>query len=334
MRICIFGAGSVGGYRAARLARAGREVAVVARGPHLQAIRAKGLTLETPLETFTVHPPASDRAVDLGPQDLVIVTAKTPALPTVARSLAPLLGPDTVVAFAVNGVFWFYGHRFAPQGRPLDTSRLDPDGVLHRLIGPERALGIVIYSPNEVLEPGFVQNTRRDDNRFVVGEPATAEAPSARVRAIARALDGCGFISEAAADIRLEMWKKLSRNVSGSPLCALLGTDIKTAFADPEVRELSARLLLEALAVAASHGFADLGIDPTSQLASRTAALPHKPSLLQDLERGRPMEVDSMLGIVRDFARQAEIATPTLDTVLTLLVARARAAGCYPPLAA
>ena len=332
MRICIYGAGAIGGYLAARLARAGREVSLIARGDHLEAVRSRGLTLVTPAERFTVHPRAAERAEGLGQQDLVIVTAKTPALPGIARGLHPLLGPDTPVAFAVNGVFWFYGDGFTPGGRTLDTSRLDPESLLHRLVGPERSLGMVIYSPNEVVEPGIVRNGREHDNRFVLGEALPPDATAGgqdRAAALAMALDGCGFGIEGTADIRREMWMKLVRNISGSPLCALTGADIRTAFADPAIRRTAAALLSEALAVAAAHGFGELGIDPESQLQQR-GHLAHKPSMLQDLERGRPLEIDTMLAIVADFAAAAQIPVPTLETVLGLLTVRARVAGCLP----
>jgi 2-dehydropantoate 2-reductase len=329
MKICVYGAGAIGGYLAARMARAGQDVSVIARGPHLEAIRSQGLTLETPAEKFTVHPRASEKAEEIGIQDLVVITAKTPALPQIARSLHPLLGPDTPVAFAVNGIFWFYGDGFAPAGRKLPTDRLDPECFLHRLVGTQRSLGMVIYSPNEVVAPGIVRNGREHGNRFVLGE-ALSERGQQRPAALAAALAGCGFDIEATPAIRREMWNKLVRNVSGSPLCALTGADGKTAFSEPGIRRLAAELLREALAVAAAHGFDDLGIEPEAQFATR-GQLAHKPSMLQDLERGRPVEIDTMLGAVADFAGDAGIATPTLDAILALLTTRARVAGCYPP---
>ena len=331
MRICIYGAGAIGGYLAARLAHAGRKVSVVARGAHLEAIRNTGLTLITPGERFTVHPAAAEHPAELGQQDLVIVAAKTPALPEIARKLEALLGPETPVVFAVNGVFWFYGDGFTPHGQRLDTGRLDPDGALHRLVGPERAFGMVIYSPNEVVEPGVVRNEREHNNRFVLGEAMPSGGSSSRLAAAAEALGGSGFTLEATPDIRRAMWMKLVRNVSGSPLCALTGADMSTAFADPAVRAVRASLLREALAVASAHGFDDLGISPETQREERTE-LAHKPSMLQDMERGRPIEIDTMLGIVADFGAAAGVATPILDTVVALLATRARVVGSYPPL--
>lgn len=327
MQICIFGAGAIGGYLAARLARAGRPVSIVARGAHLHAILSNGLRLETPDESFVVHPRASDDPSVLGPQDLVIVTTKTTALPAVARSISPLLGPNTSVAFAQNGVFWWYGAGFVPNGQALDLARLDPDESLHRLIGPERSLGMIVYSPNEVSEPGVIRNegTR---NRFVLGEPVAGG--TARAEAARGMLSDAGFEIEVTPQIRTAMWQKLLRNIGSGPLAVLGECRSSDIVADPATATINRRLAEEAAAVAAAHGFDDLGIDLDA--LSRPGSRPvHKPSILQDLERGRPMEIHSMVTIVQDLARASGVPTPTLDTLLPLMVLKAREAGCYPP---
>jgi len=300
---------------------------VVARGEHLAAIRAKGLTLETPCDRFTVRIQATAEPAELGPQGLVIVTAKTTAFPAVAQSIGPLLGPETAVLFAVNGVFWFYAHGFAPGGVAPDLRRLDPEGTLHRLIGVERAIGGVVHSPNEVVEPGSVHNGRVDDNRFVLGEPGPGPV-SPRLKAIAAALDGAGFIVDTTDDIRRAMWLKLIRNVASAPVACLSGADGQRLAKDPDLRKVAATLMRETLDVAEAHGFTGSGIDPEAELAKPRFA--HKPSILQDLERGRPMEIDTMLRAVQDLARQSRVPTPTLDTLLPILILRAQLAGCYP----
>ncbi len=330
MQVCIFGAGAIGGYLAARLARAGKPVSLLARGAHLQAIVSAGLKLETPEESFVVHPRASDDPSALGPQDLVIVATKTTALPAVARSISPLLGPDTSVAFAQNGVFWWYGDGFAPGGTALDLGRLDPDGALHRLIGPERSLGMVVYSPNEIREPGVVSNTGKR-NRFVLGEPASGG--TARAEAARALLAGAGFEVEVTTDIRAAMWAKLLRNVGSGPLAVLGECRSSDLVDDPAVAAIGRSLAQEATAVAAAHGFRDLGVDLDA--LGRPGSRPvHKPSILQDLERGRPMEIHSMVAVVQDLARSSGVPTPTLDIVLPLMVLKARTAGCYPAQAA
>ena len=323
MKIAVYGAGSVGGYLAARLAKAGREVAVIARGEHLAAIQANGLVLETPDERFAVKVQASDDPGRIGPVDLVLVTAKTTANQAVAGGIAPLLGPETPVVFAQNGVFWWYGQGFRPPV-PATTTRLDPAGRLAAAIAPERRLWLVVHSPNEVRAPGIVKNgsTR---NRFVLG----AADPSRPLDDAVAALDGAGFVLERTGDIRAAMWRKLLVNVSTGPVTALTRATAAGVVEDPGTAALSRRLIEEALAVAEAHGFDDLGIDPVtlSQPGSRPR---HKPSMLQDVERGRALEIDSMARIVQDLAREAGVATPTLDLVLALLIRLARTRGIYP----
>ncbi|MGE0151120.1 MAG: ketopantoate reductase family protein [Reyranellaceae bacterium] len=332
MKICIFGAGAVGSFLAARLAQAGKTVSVIVRGPHLAAIRKDGLTLQAQDGEITVRLPASDSPAELGPQDLVVVSAKTPSLPQVAQGMAPLLHAGTAVAFAVNGVFWFYGDGFAPNGMVPDTRRLDRDGSLHRLIGVERSLGMVVRSSNEVIAPGVVRNEGAN-NGFTIGEAmpdrAMPNRAGDRAPALAAALDGSGFVCEPLADIRRDMWAKLVRNSASSPLCSLTGSTVADAYNDPAIGELAMALMRETASVAAAHGFAGL-LPDAAQAVGMGVALHHKPSMLQDLERGRTMEIDSQLAIVQDLARQAKLATPVLDTVLPLLAMRAKTAGCYP----
>lgn len=328
MRICIFGAGAVGSFVAAGLARDGKKVCAIARGAHLRAIQTDGLRLQCGADDFTVRIPASEDPAALGQQDLVIVAAKTPGLPQVARSIAPLLHQDTAVAFAVNGVYWFYGEGFAPQGIVPDTARLDPGGALRQAIGARRSLGIVINSPNEITAPGVVLNTRPGANQFVIGE-ALREAGTARPAAIAAHLSGSLFKWDASGDIRRDMWNKLARNAASSPICSLTQSAVAAAYSDPDLQPLVTALMEEAMAVAAAHGFTGLTANPKADLASGMK-LQHRPSMLQDLERGRAMEIDSQLTIMRDFARQAGVATPVLERLLPILMLRARSAGCYP----
>ena len=323
-RIAIFGAGAVGGYLAARLARSGRNVAIVARGEQLAAIKKAGLTLEAPDETLSVQVEASDDPAALGPADIVLVTLKTTANAAVPPSIAPLLHERTRVVFVQNGVFWWYGQGFAPTV-PFDTERLDPGGSLARAIPGERAMGLVVYSPNEVVAPGRIVCTLRDCH-FHLGQPVPVPAT---LEAVAEALACPGVRVELPADIRQAMWKKLLLNLSTAPFCTLTRATASGLDDEPALSDVARTLVEEAMRVAATHGFQDLGIDPGA-LARPGARPPHKPSMLQDLERGRTLEIDSMLTIVQDFARSAGVATPTLDIVVALLTQLARAIGLYP----
>ena len=328
MKICVYGAGVIGGIIGSAVARAGHEVALIARGPHLAAIRAQGLTVITPDgEGVTTRHAASSDPRDFGPQDLVIVATKTPAFPEVAAHIAPLLGKDTLVGFAVNGIFWFYGDGFEPNGQKLDMRRLDPDGALHREIGAARALGFVCNSGGEIHEPGTIQtNHPRGQGRIVAG--AAMPETVARAKAMIDSLGVKDVGLEATTDIRPPMWRKYLGVVANFATCALTGASIAQAHAVPQVKEVVVQLTADAVAVAKAHGFADLGFD--MEKARKTASTSqHKPSMLQDLERGRRMEIESSYLILQDLARGAGVKTPTIDAIVPLLALRARLAGCY-----
>ncbi len=325
MRISVVGAGAVGGYLAAELARAGHQVCVVARGENLRAIQTNGLVLETSTDRFQVRLEASEDPADFGLQDLVIVTAKTPALPDLFRRLGPLLGHDTPVLNAMNGVFWWYPHNFAPEGVVPDTRRLDPDGRLSASLPLERCVGMIVYSANSMVAPGVVRNTSQA-NRFIIGAADRMAGPD--VEAIARSIGDTRFETVATSDIRREMWHKLLRNVASASVAVLTGGTIADIADDPDLAEIARAVHREAAAVAEAHEFVGFAAEADTLYLPGTR-LRHKPSMLQDLELGRPMEIDTMIAVVQDFARQSEISTPRLDTLLPLVVARAELAGCY-----
>jgi len=325
MKICIYGAGVIGGMLASALVRAGHDVSAIARGPHLDAIRAKGLTVTNPKESCTHKIAASSSPGDFGAQDLVIIATKTPALEEVAGAIAPLLGPKTMVGFAVNGIFWFYGDGFQPKGARLDLSRLDPHGVLHKAIGAERALGFVCWSGGEIREPGVISATR-PGGRIAIG-PALASNAAAS-RKLVEDMKVTGIDIESADDVRVPMWEKYIGVVGNFAICALTGGTIGQVHGDKGTQEVLLAVQSEADAVARAHGFNNTGFNLEKSRMNPTVS-PHKPSMLQDLERGRRMEIESSYLILQDLARQADIKTPTLDMVVPLLVARARNAGSY-----
>jgi 2-dehydropantoate 2-reductase len=332
VKIVIFGTGAVGGHVAARLAAgataAGIEVAAVARGAQLAAIRERGLTLWIGEQRYSARLRATDRPDELGRQDVVFVTLKSSALPAAAPAIAPLLGPDTSVVFAMNGIPWWYLYRSPANGLPPpDLSRLDPEGALARCVGLERAIGCVINSANEVVEPGVIRNASFTQNRFTLGEPDGAV--SSRIVAIAAAFERAGIPAPISRDIRADIWEKLLRNLSTSPICAVTGEPIGVLSRQPELFALARALMAEGLATARAHGI-DPGI--TVETAYRTApTTAHKSSMLQDFERGRPPEIDGLLTAVQQFARTAGVATPHLDALTALVIAKARRMGLYPP---
>lgn len=323
MRICIFGAGAVGSHLAVRLARAGHEVGCVMRGPHLDAVRAKGLTLRTGADEWSAPVTASDDPAALGPQDVVISTLKATGLSSLVAGLPPLLRADTAVVFAQNGIPWWYDLGLpADHPPPPDLGFLDPGGRLRAAIPNGQVVGGVIFSSNEVVEPGTVVNLSPDRNLLLLGEPD--DLTSERIGRLRAALEAASIGSPPVARIRETIWSKLLTNMSMSVLCLLTGQTARAVRADPALREIVPRLLDEAQAVGRS-------CYPAVTRTTRTGAAPeHKPSLLQDYELGRAMEIDVLVRAPAAFARAAGLSTPMLDLLAGLAIQKARDKGLYP----
>jgi len=319
LKICIFGAGAVGGHFAARLAAAGNDVSVVVRGANLAAIRENGLVLHSGGERIAGRVRASDNPADLGPQDIVLATLKTTGLAALAAGVTPLLGRDTAVVFAQNGLPWWYAQGLAAsRPRPPDLSRLDPGGALARSIAPERVVGGVIFSANTVLEPGVISNATPQYNCLTMGEPD--DRPSTRLDALRAVLIAAGILSPPVDDIRAVVWNKLLMNFM-SLVASITEQPGQVMMADPEVGELIHGLIREGIAIGAAHGIA---LEPV--VVNSTM---HKPSILQDYLLGRQMEVEALAQTPLAFARAAGVAAPTLRLVVALLAHRAAARGLY-----
>ncbi|MBN9541702.1 MAG: 2-dehydropantoate 2-reductase [Alphaproteobacteria bacterium] len=326
MRICVYGAGAIGGNFAARLSAAGNDVSVVARGAHLEAIRSRGLTLLTGDRKIVAEVRASDRPADLGPQDVVISTLKASSLADLAANITPLLGPGTPVVFAQNGIPWWYGQGLAKGRRAApDLSRLDPGGALARTVGFDRTLGGVITTSNHVVEPGVVHNISPERNVLWVGEADDRQTP--RIEQLRAALVAAGISSPATTDIRYDIWHKLMANLTGSTLCLILGQPT-TIQKTPMINRLARRAHAEALAVAAAHGVV-LDDAPETRYGPKRVYPDHRPSILQDYELGRPMEVEAIVRAPVAFARSAGVDTPTLDAIESICVSLAEAKGLY-----
>lgn len=317
MRIAVYGAGAIGGHIAARLARKGAAVSVIARGGQLAAMRARGLTIHAPDESFTVPVHAVGEPAALGAQDAVLVTVKAPALGSVAGGIAPLLGAGTRVVFVLNGIPWWY----------LGEERLamcDPGDAVRRAVGLERTVGAVVHSACTVVEPGVIRvgNAR---SRLVLGRPD--DAADEGVAAIAAALEQPGYAGEVAPRIREAVWSKLLGNLGSGPFTVLGGAAPRAVFTDDVVAEAARAVFAEGFAVARALGV-EPRFDPEAVLRG-FAAMEHRPSILQDLDLGRPMEIDGIYTSTQALARRAGVATPMLDLVVALMKGRARAAGLY-----
>jgi len=324
MRIAIYGAGAIGGYLGAELAHAGYDVSLIARGPHLAAIREKGLTLLIGEATRTAKIRATDRPAELGAQDYVFVTVKANAAPALVEPMRPLLGPDTAVVTAMNGIPWWYFYKLPGpfENRWLDS--VDPGGAQWNGIGPERAIGCVVYPAAEVAAPGIVRHISL--NRFSLGEPDGSK--SERVQRLADALIKSNFSAPVRTDIRDEIWIKLWGNLSFNPISALTHATLDQMANDPNVRAVIRDMMLEAKTVAERLGVR-FAIDVERRIDGAGRIAGHKTSMLQDLESRRPMEIDPLVAAVQEMARLTGVATPTVDLVLSLVRAKARTAGLY-----
>jgi 2-dehydropantoate 2-reductase len=326
MRICIFGAGAIGGFLGAKLAAAGAEVVLVARGPHLAAIQARGLTLVEDGRATTHRLRATADAATLGPQDYVILTLKAHAVPALVDRITPLLGPDSTLVSGVNGVPWWYFHRL---GGPFEGTRLhsvDPGNRQWDGFGPDRVLGCVVYPAAEVTEPGTI--THVEGNRFSLGEPSGER--SARAEALSKALAAAGLKAPVRPRLRDEIWVKLWGNLSFNPISALTHATLDVLCTDPGTRAVARAMMLEAQAIAERLGVV-FPIDVERRIDGGAAVGAHRTSMLQDLLAGRPLEIDALVAAVAELGRLTGIATPAIDTVLALVRLRGTVAGLYAP---
>jgi 2-dehydropantoate 2-reductase len=332
-RICVFGAGAIGGHLAARLAAAGHEISVVARGANLAAIQANGVALRegahAEARTVAGRVRASERTTDLGVQDVVFVTTKATALAGLAPEVSALCDSRTALVFVQNGIPWWYAIGLSTaRPRPPDLARLDPGGALARAIAPERVIGAVVYSSNDLTAPGVVVNHTAGRNMLVVGEPD--DRPSARIAALRALLGAVEMHSPDTGDLRQAVWDKLLLNF-GSSLCVPLGEPVSALAQDPALRAVRERIVAEGRAIARAHGVSLEDVPPRPGGAQTAGATAHKPSMLQDYERGRPMEVDAILALPCAFARAAGVPAPTLEAVHALTARLAARKGLYSP---
>ncbi len=324
MKICIFGAGAIGGYMGAKLAQAGAEVSLVARGPHLAAMRNNGLTLIEESGTSNTAVTASDDAASLGPQDYVIVTLKAHSVPSVVDKMQPLIGPDTTIVSGVNGVPWWYFHKIGGDLEGTRLATVDPGDAQWNGFGPDKVLGCVVYPAAEVVEPGVIKHI--EGNRFSLGEPDGSK--SDRALALSKALGAAGLKAPVRPRLRDEIWVKLWGNLSFNPISALTHATLDVLCTEPGTRAVARAMMVEAQEIAEKLGV-KFPIDVDRRIDGGAAVGAHRTSMLQDLDAGRPMEIDALLGSVQELGRITETATPTIDTVLALVQLRGKVAGLY-----
>ncbi|HCU88812.1 MAG TPA: oxidoreductase [Gammaproteobacteria bacterium] len=324
MKICIYGAGAIGGFLGARLGLAGVDVSLVARGPHLTAIREHGVRLLSDGGESICRVSCTDDPNELGIQDYVVIGLKAQSVPAAVDQIETLCGKHTVIVPAVNGIPWwyFYGLDCGYEGRRIHS--VDPSGNQWNTLKPERVIGCVVYPSCEVLEPGVIEHLQGE--RFVLGE-ITGEK-SKRLVEFSQVLRNAGLKAPIKTRIRDEIWIKLWGNVAFNPISVLTGATLDSICADPNLRAIARSIMIEAQSIGEALG-ARFNVSIDQRIDGAEAVGAHKTSMLQDLERGRPMEIDAVITAVQELGRLVDIATPTIDIVLALVQTRAREAGCY-----
>ena len=324
MKICVFGAGAIGGYMGVKLAQAGADVSLVARGPHLAAMQQNGLRLIEEGQEHKVSVFASDTPSDLGEQDYIIVTLKAHSVPPVVEKMRPLIGKNTTIVSGVNGVPWWYFHKI---GGPLEGTRLhsvDPDDAQWNGFGPDNVLGCVVYPAAEVIEPGVIKHI--EGNRFSLGEPDGSK--SERAISLSQALSAAGLKAPVRPKLRDEIWVKLWGNLSFNPISALTHATLDVLCTDEGTRPIARAMMLEAQEIAEKLGV-KFPIDVERRIDGGAAVGAHRTSMLQDLDQGRPMEIDALVASVQELGKITQTPTPIIDTVLGLVRLRARTANLY-----
>src|SRR6056297_916403 len=315
MKICVFGAGAIGGYMGVKLAQAGADVSLVARGPHLAAMQANGLKLiEEGGEETVVEVNASDNPADLGEQDYIIVTLKAHSVPPVVDKMQPLIGPNTTIVSGVNGVPWWYFHKLGGEHEGTRLESVDPGNAQWDGFGPDRVLGCVVYPAAEVIEPGVVKHI--EGNRFSLGEPDGSK--SERAMALSKALSSAGLKAPVRPRLRDEIWVKLWGNLSFNPISALTHATLDVLCTDPGTRAVARGMMVEAQEIAEKLGV-KFPIDVDRRIEGGAAVGAHRTSMLQDLDMGRPIELDALVTAVQELGRLTDTPTPTIDTVLGLI---------------
>lgn len=324
MKVCIYGAGAIGGWIGARLARAGSHVSVIARGATLAALREHGLRLQSGDDTFAAPVTASDQAADLGVQDLVIVAVKAPSMADVARGIAPLLGPHTLVLTAMNGVPWWFFEGFGGALAGTRLESVDPGGAIAAAIPAGQVVGCVVHASCALRAPGFVQH--HFGNGLILGEPSGQK--SERVQQLVALLRGAGFEATLSEQIQRDAWYKLWGNMTVNPVSAITGATTDRILADPQVREFISQVMLEAREIGARIGI-PIAQQPEDrhQVTMKLGAF--KTSMLQDVEGRKPVELDALVTVVREIGQRVGVATPFTDALLGLARLHAQVRGLY-----
>ncbi|MBK6005503.1 2-dehydropantoate 2-reductase [Ramlibacter ginsenosidimutans] len=324
MRVCIYGAGAIGGWIGVKLARADCEVSVVARGATLASLQQHGLRLQEGSETLAASVKASAAPAELGVQDLVVVAVKAPAMAEVAKAIRPLLGPDTMVLTAMNGVPWWFFQGFGGNYQGTRLKAVDPDGAIAEAVPAKHIIGCVVHASCALKEPGFVQH--HFGNKLIIGEPSGAK--SQRVLQLASLLERAGFEAVVSEQVQKDAWYKLWGNMTVNPVSAMTGATTDLILNDDLVRAFISSVMLEAREIGARVGIPiEQKPEDRHQITRKLGAF--KTSMLQDVEAGKPVEIDALVTVVREMGEMTGVPTPFTDALLGLSRLHARVHGLY-----
>jgi len=310
VRIAIAGAGAIGGYIGAKLAKAGADVVLFARGPHLRAMQERGLRVIGDEDDFEVKPQATGELADLAGADVVVLGVKAHGLTSLAPQLRPILGPETVVVSTQNGIPWWYFQNHPGELNGLHLERVDPGGVIASAIEPERVIGSLAYFSTDIAEPGVIHHT--EGNRLSLGEPGGARTE--RVKSLAETLIAAGLRAPVTTRFRHEIWVKLLGNVAFNPISALTGGTLEELVRHAETAAVIRQIMAETEAVAAKLGI-ELPISIDQRMAGAEKVGAHKTSMLQDLEAGRPLELEPIVGATVELGERLGVAMPATRAV-------------------
>ncbi|HZS09647.1 MAG TPA: 2-dehydropantoate 2-reductase [Blastocatellia bacterium] len=319
MKFAVVGAGAIGAFAGAMLARSGEDVTLIARGAHLRAMQEQGVRVRGPLGEFEARPAATDDPAAVGPVDVILLTLKAHSLTEMAPYLGPLIGPGTCIVSGQNGIPWWYFYRHGGEWEGTQLETVDPGGLISRHLDPARVVGCVIYPSTIIVEPGVIEHI--EGTRFAIGEPDGSK--SERCRRIAEALIKAGLRCPIRTDIRHDMWVKLMGNVAFNPISALTRAALDEIVLCPETRELAAGIMAEAEAVARRLGI-DIGVTVEQRLEGAGKVGHHKTSMLQDVESGRPLELEAIVGAVVELGGKLGLALPRTQAVYACVKLLAR----------
>ena len=324
MKICIYGAGAIGAWLGAQMSLSGEDVTLIARGPHLNAMKKNGVKILINKQEIIAFPKCVQDPRDVGPQNYVFISVKSHSLHEVIQNINYLFDENTTVITGINGIPWWYFYKLKGPYENHNLQAIDPDGKIWETIGPERALGCVVYPAAEIISPGIIKHI--EGNRFILGEPDGKKTD--RINLFCNALKKSGFTSRARNNIRDDIWVKLWGNLCFNPISALTQGTLDLVAGEKGTANICRLMMQESQEIGEKLGI-KFRVDIERRLKGGAEVGPHKTSMLQDLESKKPMEIDALITSVKELGELVKVPTPTIDIILALIQQRARIDGTY-----